>query len=216
MSLLTSDPWEGIAYGATLAPRTLVPRHPAHLHRVSCVDADRPLAVRQGERSPRACPERAPLGRLWSPDPSPEQPERCLAINPLAYQFVFISGLTFGTRLLSIERLSHVMRQRLVAAAAVVTALCLVLRLQYAFGGPLSHFWTTSPRLQRLRARPIAIAQLRRLRRRLLLGQPEIWKGIEFARARTPGWLSSADTRCPYLLGRSWEPMWQLRCFLDT
>jgi len=59
--------------------------------------------------------------------------------NPLAYQFVFISGLTFGTRLLSIERLSHVMRQRLVAAAAVVTALCLILRLQYAFGGPLSH-----------------------------------------------------------------------------
>ena len=58
--------------------------------------------------------------------------------NPLAYQLVFVSGLALGTRQLSIERLSHVMRRRLVAAAAVVAALCLILRLQYAVGGPVN------------------------------------------------------------------------------
>jgi hypothetical protein len=58
--------------------------------------------------------------------------------NPLAYQLVFISGLAFGTRQLSVERLSRVRRQRLLATAAVVTVLCFVLRSEYALGGPLN------------------------------------------------------------------------------
>jgi hypothetical protein len=48
-------------------------------------------------------------------------------------------GAIYGILELSIERLSFATRRRLVAVAGVVTALCLVLRLQYAFGGTLNH-----------------------------------------------------------------------------
>jgi len=142
MSLLTSDPWEGIAYGATLLYE---PWYLGILPIYILFLVLTPIVLLQFDKG-NVRRVLALSALLWVVSgllihlPSNPSGVDFGPYNPLAYQFVFISGLTFGTRLLSIERLSHVMRQRLVAAAAVVTALCLILRLQYAFGGPLSHF----------------------------------------------------------------------------
>jgi len=141
MSLLTSDPWEGIAYGATLLYE---PWYLGILPIYILFLVLTPIVLLQFDKG-NVRRVLALSALLWVVSgllihlPSNPSGVDFGPYNPLAYQFVFISGLTFGTRLLSIERLSHVMRQRLVAAAAVVTALCLILRLQYAFGGPLNH-----------------------------------------------------------------------------
>ena len=142
MSLLATHPWEGIAYGATLLYE---PWYLGILPIYILFLVLTPIVLLQFDKG-NVRRVLALSALLWVVSglvihlPSNPSGVDFGPYNPLAYQFVFISGLTFGTRLLSIERLSQVMRQRLVAAAAVVTAICLILRLQYAFGGPLSHF----------------------------------------------------------------------------
>ena len=141
MSLLSTHPWEGIAYGATLLYEPwylgILPIYILFLLLT-------PIVLLQFDKG-NVRRVLALSALLWVVSgllihlPSNPSGVDFGPYNPLAYQLVFISGLAFGTRLLSIERLSHVMRRRLVAAAAVVTALCLILRLQYAFGGPLNH-----------------------------------------------------------------------------
>ena len=141
MSLVDTNPWEGIAYGATLlyepwylgilpiyilflvlTPIILVQFDKGNARRVLALSALLWLVSGLLIHFPSN-----PSGIDFGP------------YNPLAYQLVFISGLAFGTKRLSLERLSHATRRRVLAVAAVVTALCFVLRLQYAFGGPLNH-----------------------------------------------------------------------------
>ena len=60
------------------------------------------------------------------------------AFNPIGYQFVFIAGLAFGTDRISIRRLPHRARNGLIASSAIVVAILLTLRWEYAFDGSLN------------------------------------------------------------------------------
>jgi hypothetical protein len=141
MSLVNANPWEGIAYGAALlyepwylgilpiymlfllvTPIVLLQFDKGNVRRVLALS----LLIWVVSGLLIHLPSN-PSGIDFGP------------YNPLAYQLVFISGLAFGTRQLSVERLSRVRRQRLLATAAVVTVLCFVLRSEYAVGGPLNH-----------------------------------------------------------------------------
>jgi hypothetical protein len=141
MSLLDMNPWKGIAYGATLLYE---PWYLGILPIYMLFLASTPIVLLQFDKG-NARRVLALSALLWVVSglsihfPSNPSGVDFGPYNPLAYQFVFISGLAFGAKQLRVERLSHVMRQRLVAVAAVVTVLCLTLRWQYAFGGPLNH-----------------------------------------------------------------------------
>jgi hypothetical protein len=141
MSLVDTHPWEGIAYGATLLYE---PWYLGILPIYILFLVLTPIILLQFDKG-NARRVLALSALLWVVSgllihlPSNPSGVDLGPYNPLAYQFVFISGLAFGTRQLSIERLSQLARQRLVAVAAVVAAFCLVLRLEYAFGGPLNH-----------------------------------------------------------------------------
>jgi hypothetical protein len=141
MSLVSTHPWEGITYGATLLYE---PWYLGILPIYILFLVLTPIILVQFDKG-NARGVLAVSALIWVLSglvihlPSNPSGVNLGPYNPLAYQFVFISGLAFGTRQLSIERLSQVMRRRLVAVAAVVTALCLILRLEYAFGGPLNH-----------------------------------------------------------------------------
>jgi hypothetical protein len=141
MSLVDTNPWEGIAYGAALLYEPwylgILPIYMLFLLLT-------PIVLMQFEKgNVRRVLALSVL--LWVMSgllihlPSNPSGVDFGPYNPLAYQLVFISGLAFGTSQLSIERLTYVTRQRLLAAAAVVTALCLILRSEYAVGGPLNH-----------------------------------------------------------------------------
>ena len=218
MSLLTTHPWEGIAYGATLlyepwylgilpiyilfllsTPIILVQFDKGNMRRVLALSAL--LWVVSG---------------LLIHLPSNPSGVDFGPYNPLAYQFVFISGLAFGTRQLSIERLSHVMRRRLLAVAAVVTALCLILRWQYAFGGPLNHLVDKAgPAFSAYELGPLRLLNFAAFGV-LFYSVSQMFRADE-VRSLSYSWLAFiADARCPYLLGQSWEPTRQLRCCLDT
>jgi hypothetical protein len=60
------------------------------------------------------------------------------AFSPLAYQFLFIVGLAFGTGQLRIGRLSPVIRKWALGSCVVVALAFFVLRQAYAFEGPLN------------------------------------------------------------------------------
>jgi hypothetical protein len=141
MSLVETNPWEGITYGATLLYE---PWYLGILPIYILFLASTPIVLVQFDKG-NARRVLALSALVWVASgllihlPSNPSGVDLGPYNPLAYQFVFISGLAFGTRQLSIERLSFATRRRLVAVAGVVTALCLVLRLQYAFGGTLNH-----------------------------------------------------------------------------
>jgi hypothetical protein len=141
MRLLNTSPWEGIAYGATLLYE---PWYLGILPIYMLFLALTPVVLLQFDKG-NARRVLALSALLWLVSglmihfPSNPSGIDFGPYNPLAYQLVFISGLAFGAKQLSIERLSPVMRQRLVAGAAVLTALCLILRWQLAFGGPLNH-----------------------------------------------------------------------------
>jgi hypothetical protein len=141
MSLVDTHPWEGMAYGATLLYE---PWYLGILPIYILFLVLTPIILLQFDKG-NARGVLALSALLWVVSgllihlPSNPSGVDLGPYNPLAYQFVFISGLAFGTGQLSIERLSQLVRQRLVAVAAVVAAFCLVLRLEYAFGGPLNH-----------------------------------------------------------------------------
>ena len=60
------------------------------------------------------------------------------AFNPISYQFVFIAGLAFGSGRLDIGRLPRRVQHGLLAASAIVAALFLTLRWEYAIDGSLN------------------------------------------------------------------------------
>src|SRR5262245_287070 len=59
------------------------------------------------------------------------------AFNPLAYQFLFLSGLALGTGAIGTERVPQRGWTWLVRAAVVVTVVCFVLRVDYALEGAM-------------------------------------------------------------------------------
>jgi hypothetical protein len=60
------------------------------------------------------------------------------AFSPFAYQFLFVVGLAFGTRRLSVERLSPLKRRWLLGSSLAVALACFVLRQEYAVEGPFA------------------------------------------------------------------------------
>ncbi|NYD40812.1 hypothetical protein BJZ21_000895 [Nocardioides panaciterrulae] len=59
------------------------------------------------------------------------------AFDPLSYQVVFVVGLAFGAKRLSLSQIPPRIRQWMVVGAAGVTTLFFALRLDYAFDGPV-------------------------------------------------------------------------------
>jgi hypothetical protein len=60
------------------------------------------------------------------------------AFNPISYQFLFVLGLAFGTRQISIDRLSPLARKLLFGSCVVVAVAAFILRQEYAFHGPFA------------------------------------------------------------------------------
>jgi len=138
LDLFNTAPWKGFAFSATLLYEPdyfgILPMYflfllltPVVLWQFGIGNARQVLAV---------------SALLWAASGLmirlPENPEGVDfgAFNPIGYQFLFLVGLAFGTGHLSIERLPANARKWLIASAFVVAALFLVLRVQYALGGP--------------------------------------------------------------------------------
>jgi hypothetical protein len=60
------------------------------------------------------------------------------AFDPLSYQVVFVVGLAFGTKRLSLAQVPPRIRQWMLVGAVAVTALFFALRQDYAFHGPVT------------------------------------------------------------------------------
>ncbi len=142
LDLVTAHPWKGIAYGATLLYQPeysgILPMYLLFLLLTPFVlwQFDKGNAGHVLGLSALAWMLSGLLVRV------PDDPAGLDlgSFNPIGYQFVFVAGLAFGTGRLSIERLPQVIQRRLLTAAAIVTGIGLVMRVEYAAGGPLSHF----------------------------------------------------------------------------
>ena len=140
LDLFGSAPWKGIALGATLIYE---PGYLGILPMYLMFLLLTPVVLWQFGRG-NARPVVALSALLWIVSGLvvrlPENPSGVDfgAFSPLGYQFLFVAGLAFGSQQLSIERVPLAARKWLIASSAVVAAFFLLLRTQYAFGGPLN------------------------------------------------------------------------------
>jgi hypothetical protein len=137
LGLLQTSPWKGAALGVTLAYE---PGYFGILPMYLLFVLFTPIALWQFSRG-NVWRVLAASALLWLVSgllirlPEHAQSVDFGAFNPLAYQFVFLAGLAFGTRRLSIERLPGGVQNWLVGTAVIVATACLILRWQYAVEG---------------------------------------------------------------------------------